>query len=100
MDTLNSLMSLVGESVPNPAPQAIPGTEGIFDMVIGWIKTGDLVAIAACAFLALILIPGGKFSGNRMVGNIGIGALGFAALGAILYVTVIPILNALLAKGS
>lgn len=90
------VLDTVADSVPNPPPVAIPGLDGKTNMVLGWLKSACLIAIVGGALLAIIMIPAGKAAGNRMTGNIGLAALGAAALGAVLYVVIVPILNALL----
>ncbi len=97
MSALVHVIDWVAASVPNPGPAPIPGLEPKTDMVIGWLKTACLVAIVAGALVGVVMIPAGKAVGNRMYGNVGAAGIGAAALCAVLYVVLVPILNALLA---
>ncbi len=84
MSTLMHAIDWIGASVPNPGPAPIPGLEPKTDMVLG-------------ALLVIVMIPAGKAVGNRMYGNIGAAGIGAAGLCAVLYVVIVPLLNALLA---
>ena len=97
MSTLMHPIDWIGASVPNPGPAPIPGLQPKTDMVLGWLKTACLVAIVAGALLGIVMIPAGKAVGNRMYGNIGAAGIGAAGLCAVLYVVIVPLLNALLA---